>query len=286
MLCIFLLVGCSDASNAYEAENFVPVQEYTGEGFTLRNANAKTGKIAEENREETVAAVEEFFLTNYKTEVHVHNIVSAVDGVSVFVESVGEPHFYTFAIVPVDIKNKEVKTNEVWSQEGQVENAIQGGLHAMAFADEFAHLETTLENIVKELPVVGTPIEAVEKVKATGFSTTHYFISPNGDIFDDLYDLYMENPEITKDDLTDFFANNDFKPEEMIITINLHMEEHSVDPSEEILADIVSQIEELEGAPRGAYSVLLHDSLIDKRRADGMKENTIRRAAPDKIIKE
>jgi len=96
----------------------------------------------------------------------------------------------------------------------------------------------------------------------------------------------MDNPEVTKAELTDFFEHHDFTPEELIITISLHMEEHSVDPSEEILADIVSQIEELEGAPRGAYSVLLHDNFIDKRRADGMKENTIKRTTPNKIIKE
>src|SRR5690625_5744843 len=73
----------SDKQNTYEQENYVPIQEYTGEGFTLRDANPKTGEIAEANREEVVTAVEDFFKNNYKTEVDVHNIVSAVDGVSV-----------------------------------------------------------------------------------------------------------------------------------------------------------------------------------------------------------
>src|SRR5690625_1542475 len=126
----------NDKQNDYEQENYVPIQEYTGEGFTLRDANPKTGEIAEENREEVVTAVEDFFESKYKTEVNVHNIVSAVDGVSVFVESVGEPHFYSFAIVPIDLENKEVKTDQVWSQEGQIENAVQGGLYAMAFENE------------------------------------------------------------------------------------------------------------------------------------------------------
>src|SRR5690625_3394370 len=116
-------VNENDKGNDYEEENYVPIQEYTGEGFTLRDANPKTGEIAEANREEIVTAVENFFKSKYKAEVNVHNMVSAVDGVSVFVESVGEPHFYSFAIVPIDIKNKEVKTDQVWSQEGQVEGA-------------------------------------------------------------------------------------------------------------------------------------------------------------------
>src|SRR5690625_1772221 len=58
----------NDKQDAYEEENYVPIQEYTGEGFTLRDANPKTGEIAEENREEVVTAVEGFFKNKYKTE--------------------------------------------------------------------------------------------------------------------------------------------------------------------------------------------------------------------------
>jgi len=115
--------------------------------------------------------------------VKVHNIVSAVDGVSVFVESIGEPYFYTFAIVPVDVKNGEVDPNHVWSQEGQVENAIKGGLYAMACEKEFSNLDTYLEGVTDDYPIVGTPIEAVENVVGTGFSTSYYSVTPFGDVF-------------------------------------------------------------------------------------------------------
>ena len=129
-----------DKQNAYEDENFVRIQDYRGEGFELRGSLKETGEIAEDNRVEIENAVQTFFMENYKTDVTIHNFVSAADGVSVFVESVGEPHFYTFAVVPVDVKNKEVKIDSVWSQEGQVENAIKGGLYAMAFDEEFTKL--------------------------------------------------------------------------------------------------------------------------------------------------
>src|SRR5690625_151877 len=125
----------------YEQENYVSIQEYTGEGYTLHDANEEYGEIAEENRDTVVAAVEQYFLDNYSAEVEVHNIVSAMDGVTVFVESVGEPHFNTFAIVPIDLQNEEIKTDSVWSSDGQVEYAIKGGLYAMAFAYEFAKLD-------------------------------------------------------------------------------------------------------------------------------------------------
>ena len=101
------------------------VQEYTGEGYALRNGK-ETDKIAEANRDEIEVAVKKFFSEKYKTEVIVHNLVGAVDGVSVFVESVGEPNFQAFAIVPIDVQSKTVKSDSVWSQEGQIENALSG----------------------------------------------------------------------------------------------------------------------------------------------------------------
>src|SRR5690625_7505830 len=78
----------NDKQNAYEQENYVPIQEYTGEGFTLRDANPKTGEIAEANREEVVTAVEGFFKNKYKTEAKVQNFDITVDGELVCVESV------------------------------------------------------------------------------------------------------------------------------------------------------------------------------------------------------
>ncbi|MDQ0233676.1 hypothetical protein J2S19_005033, partial [Metabacillus malikii] len=43
----------------------------------------------------------------YKTEVKVHNVVGSQDAATVFVESVGEPHFYTYAVVPIENKRKK-----------------------------------------------------------------------------------------------------------------------------------------------------------------------------------
>lgn len=121
---------------AMNTENLVSVQDYNGEGYALRDGE-ETDKIAEENREDIEVAVKKFFKEEYITEVIVHNLVGAVDGVTVFVESVGEPHFYSFAIVPIDTKSKTVKTDEVRSQDGQVETAISGALYAMSFEQEF-----------------------------------------------------------------------------------------------------------------------------------------------------
>src|SRR5699024_5172787 len=118
-----------------EERYYVPVQDYNGEGFVLPGANPKNGEIAEANRDQVEEAVEQYFLENYKTEVKVQNIVSAKDGVSVFVESIGKPHFYSLAIVPIDAVNEVVGVDKVWSLEGEIEGAITSGLYVMAFQE-------------------------------------------------------------------------------------------------------------------------------------------------------
>jgi len=77
--------------------------------------------------------VKKFFFEKYKTEVLVHNLVGNMDGVSVFVESFGEPHFYTVAIVPIDVNNKTIETDKVFTQAGQAEDALASGLYAMVY---------------------------------------------------------------------------------------------------------------------------------------------------------
>jgi hypothetical protein len=272
--------------NEYEKENYVRIQEYSGEGYTLRDSRKETGEIAEENRALVEKEVQTFFKENYKTDVTVHNIVSAVDGVSVFVESVGEPHFYTFAIVPIDVKSKEVKKDSVWSQEGQVENAIKGGLYAMAFDEEFTKLNQNLEDLTQEFPIVGTPMKAIENVMGTGFSTPYYFITPFGDVFIELFQMYLNSPEITKRELRTFFEGNTLDPENVAVGIEFYMKDAKTEPDEIIYEKIINEIEDMQGIPKGSYSVMLNDNLIDPKLGIGAKENTLGQFSPDKIIKE
>ena len=53
-----------------QAENFVRVQDYTGEGFSLRNSH-RTKDIIKGKEEEIEDAVVTFFQTKYKTDVKV-----------------------------------------------------------------------------------------------------------------------------------------------------------------------------------------------------------------------
>src|SRR5699024_3486412 len=134
-----LLGGCLNLENKNaemekqrnkEDEQYISVQDYDGEGYTLRGGQEEAVDIAEQHKEEIVKAVEKFFLENYKTEVKVNHFIGAKDAVSVTVESVNKPFFYSYAIVPVDFKSKTVATDQVFTLEGEVEQDIQTGLYA------------------------------------------------------------------------------------------------------------------------------------------------------------
>src|SRR5699024_2325659 len=178
MLLIIVIGGCSamndtnqseknnsintnnkEKNEKYNPKHYAPIQEYKDEGYTLERSRGETGEMTNQHSEEVEKAVEDFFLDEYRTEVKVHNIVSAVDGVTVYVESVGDLHFYTYAIVPIDVKNKEIKFQEVWSQEGRVEDAIAGSLYAIAFEEDFSNLDKYLDGLVDDYPIIGTNIK-------------------------------------------------------------------------------------------------------------------------------
>lgn len=296
-----LLGGCMNMDNANgngvdekesaqsevkgQSDRFVSVQEFNGEGYTLKNGK-ENDKIAEANRAEVEKAVKEFFLKQYKTDVDVHNIVGNVDGASVFVESVGEPHFHTYAVVPIDTSEKLVLGDEVFSLEGEVENAIASGVYGLLFKDEFSHLDTVIEEITQEHALIGETKEAVNNIATFGYGNQYYYVS-FGDIekSDLILDTYLKNPQTSKDEWEKKINIAELDPESTYITVQLYKSKPGTNPTKEELESVVKTIEETEGLPVGAYNVLLHDNNIDKETGVGSKETTIERSLPDYIIK-
>ena len=265
-------------------ENLVSVQDYNGEGYALRNGE-ETDKIAEDNREEIEVAVKKFFSKKYKTDVIVHNLVGAIDGASVFVESQGEPHFHTIAIVPIDVKSKRVKTDSVWSQEGQVENALSAGLFALAYEKEINNLDAFVNQVIKDYPVVGKNMEAVNNT-SSGFYTSYYFISAFDEIFNKLNSLYMKGQNISKEEIRKFLDDSKFDPESVSITLNLFMKEANTEPDEKAYDEIISKINENDDLPKGAYSLILNDNTIDSKYGTNSNDNSISKNVLNKIVKE
>lgn len=299
---MLLLGGCVSVENSKENTNsnstettekdnqderYVSVQDYTGEGYMPRNGE-ETDKIAKDHKDEISEAVQKFFIDTYRTEVKVHNVVGSQDAATVFVESVGVPHFYTYAVVPIDKKNNEVKLDRVFTQEGQVEDAIKGGLYYQIFKEEFAQLDNYIEELVSKGEVIGRTTESLENVGGVGFMTPYYFISTSiHDVaLEKLYKTYMENPNIDINELKEVFESSNFEPKRLTISVQLYMSEKNEQPSEEIFNQLCKDIEVLQNIPKGSYSVTLNDNLIDKLTAIGIKDNSLEIIDPNYIVRE
>ncbi|RIW32538.1 DUF1672 family protein [Bacillus salacetis] len=276
-------VDSQEVTGPYK-DTFVRVQDYKGEGYVLRNGE-DADRIAEEKRDDVQRAVKDFFMEKYKTDVKVHNIVGNKDGATVFVESTGPVHFYTTAIVPIDLSEEEVKADGVVSLEGEVESAIRGGLYHLLFEKEFAELDQYLDTFVNEHKVVGRTMEAIENVGGIGYMTPYYFIttSKSDKAIKPVYDLYLENPDTPVSEFKAQFAEDGFSAENIKINIELFMEEKDSEPNEELINQLSNDLKGMTGIPKGSYSLTLNDNLINEKVGDGLKDNSLEAGFPDYI---
>ncbi|MCC5804335.1 DUF1672 family protein [Rossellomorea vietnamensis] len=288
-----VLTGCMNSNslkNGIQREvddhgdRFVSVQEYKGEGFKLKNGE-EHDKTAEDNRGEIEKAVKAFFLKQYKTDVEIYNIVGNVDGASVFVESVGTPHFYTYAVVPIDSKDT-ILTDQVHSLDGEVENAIASGVYGLMYEDEFSKLDDVIKEMAKNHGFIGETKEAIQNTATFGYGSPFYYVS-FGDLnaSNQMMNDYLENPKTSKEEWEKTINPAEIDPQSTYITIQLYKNKPGAYPTNEELEKIVKTMEETEGLPAGAYNILLHDHTIDKETGIGSKETTIERSLPDSIIK-
>lgn len=288
---IIMLGGCSNPTDTSETnasdDALVSVAEYNGDGYALPYGK-ETDQIAEDHQEQIEKAAVALFQENYQTEVAVHNVVGALDAATVFVESVGEPHFYTYAVVPIDEKEKKVMTEQISADAFQVENAMKGGLYHMIFSNDFKKLDDYYESLVAEGKVVGKTEAALENVGGHGFMTPYYFIStdPDDAAIKPVYDLYLQNPNESVVALRNAYKAELFDSENLKINIQLFMADKADKPSENIFHEVTRALEEMDSIPRGTYSFSLNDHFIDKKSGEGAKENSLKRGFPDYIVKE
>lgn len=306
LLCIvgisLLLGGCSgmnstnnnqeikeakETQTSASNDTFISVQEYTGEGYFLA-IGEETDKIAEANKAQIDEATKKFFQEKYKTEVKVHNVVGAEDGATVFVESVGEPHFYTYAVVPIIEKENKIDIDKIWADDFQVQNAIKGGLYHMIFKEEFQQLDKYFDSLAAEGEITGKTKEALQNVGGYGFMTPYYLISTskNDESIIPVYKLYLSNPKESVEKLKVAFDESKFSAENLTIGIQLFMKDKDAKPSEKIFNQVVKDVKEMKNIPRGSYGIVLNDNYIHRETSEGFKESSLERDYPDSIVKE
>jgi len=178
----------ADEKKQAEASEYMPVQDYTGQGYSFDNGE-ETGKFANQHRKQIVEKVKQYFRQKYHLDITVHQIYGATDAAVVFVESKKDPKFHTSVIVGIDLENKKI--GNVGAYEGSVEGAITSGLYVMAYEKEFQRLDDFCTAITKEYPVIGRTKEAVDHTASTGFTTPYYYTSTSDLIFPEAYHAFL-----------------------------------------------------------------------------------------------
>ncbi|CAN7193441.1 DUF1672 family protein [Rossellomorea sp. LjRoot5] len=283
-----LLGGClhkeGEVNGPYK-DTFVRVQEYVGDGYVLRGGE-EADKIAEEKSEEVKEEVKDFFMETYKADVKVHTIVGNVNGATVFVESTGPVHFYSSAIVSMDLSEKRVR--DVSSLDGEVEGNIQGGLYRLLFKKEFQELDRYLSEIVSGNPVVGKTEKSLQNVGGSGYMTPYYYLSvpPDDEAILPVYEAYLQDPDTPVSELKPLFSKEDFLAEDYMITIQLYMEKDQAKPDKKLFNQIQKDLKAMDAIPKGNYNLFINDNLINEKVDDGVKENSLELSFPDSIVKE
>ncbi|WP_181294667.1 DUF1672 family protein [Heyndrickxia sporothermodurans] len=247
---------------AEQDEIFMPVQDYTGQGFSFDNGE-KTGEFAKKHREEIIKVVDQFFKKEYGLEVTTHNLVGAKNAVVVFVESKKEPYFHTSVVVGVNIENNKI-SDDVFAYEGSVEGAIMSGLYVMAYEKEFKKLDEFCEMIAKKYPVVGMRQEAVNKTMDTGYSTPFYYTSTLASDFPKAFDAFTNHHQISKAELRNIINRKKFDKEDFLVTLTFYMEEKQGQPSKEMVKEIINLFKKTKGLPPGNYGITLRSNELIK----------------------
>jgi len=199
------------------------------------------------------------------------------------VESIGEPHFYTYAIIPIDKKSESILTDAIWTQEGAVEDSIITGLYGFVEKEKFLNLTNFLESFSQEYGLTGLNKEAL-KAGERNFSNEYYIVGiRDNDPFQNVIELYFENPNRTREEWRSILNVDAINPSAIRIAIELYIANQEGEPNQEVFEKLLREIEDLDNIPKGLYAISMHDNFIHREKAIGHKENTL---SNDSLLKE
>src|SRR5579875_368457 len=267
-----LLGGCSfmnqTVDNKEDQNPYMPVQDYTGQGFSFKNGE-KTGEFAKKHRQEIIDKVNDYFNTKYGLRVTTHNLVGAQDAVVAFVESKQDPKFHISVIVGVDVANNKV--GDVGAYEGDVEGAITSGLYEMAYEKKFRNLDAFCEQVAKKYLVVGMREEAVNNTMDSGYATPFYYTSSTDSDYPEAYKAYIGNHSISNFELRKLIQerqfSNDFNKKigSINITLTFYTKKRNGNPDQKMADEIIKEFKQTSGLPPGNYAVFIQSNEILKR---------------------
>ncbi|MBC1446645.1 DUF1672 family protein [Listeria welshimeri] len=263
---LLLLGGCFNLNEKTEQEKAqegtTPVQDYVGQGYSFVDGN-KSAERVKKHEEEIKQEVINYIKTKYKTDVKVNNVVPARNGAVVIVESEAPIQFTTSVIVKF-ILNKKDEIGSGTSNEGEIEQAIIGGLYAKVYEEEFKNLDEVSEKLAKKYDLEGYTQDALEKTSPNGYQGKYYFVTLGFSDYLSVYNAYLANPEISTDDLRALFIKDDPTSKNMSIPIAFFSKEDKL-PEQKLADDLAEELRKEKGLPKGSYDIRVYKNHIVNR---------------------
>ncbi|MBF2545359.1 DUF1672 family protein [Listeria seeligeri] len=263
---LLILGGCfqmnEKTEEEKEQEGTTPVQDYVGQGFSFVDGD-KSAERVKKHEEEIKQEAINYMKTTYKTDVKVNNVVPARNGAVVIVESEAPIQFTTSVIVKF-VLNKKDEIASGTSDEGEVEQAIVGGLYAKAYEKEFHHLDEFAEQLAKKYDLEGYTEEALDKTSPSGYQGKYYFVTLGYLNYLSVYNAYLANPEISVEELRSLFIKDDPTNEKMSIPMAFFSKEDKL-PKQKVANDLAKELRQEQGLPKGSYDISIFKNSIVNR---------------------
>ncbi|MBC1934051.1 DUF1672 family protein [Listeria seeligeri] len=263
---VLLLGGCFNTNEKTEEEKeqegTTPVQDYVGQGYSFVDGD-KSAERVKKHEEEIKQEAINYMKTTYKTDVKVNNVVPARNGAVVIVESEAPIQFTTSVIVKF-VLNKKDEIASGTSDEGEVEQAIVGGLYAKAYEKEFHHLDEFAEQLAKKYDLEGYIEEALDKTSPSGYQGKYYFVTLGYLNYLSVYNAYLANPEISVEELRSLFIKDDPTSEKMSIPMAFFSKDDKL-PKQEVADDLAKELRQEQGLPKGSYDISIFKNSIVNR---------------------
>ncbi|EAE7943705.1 DUF1672 family protein [Listeria monocytogenes] len=267
---LLLLGGCFNMNEKTEREKeqekaqegTTPVQDYVGQGYSFVDGDKSTERVKKHEEEIKQEAIN-YMKTKYKTDVKVNNVVPARNGAVVIVESEVPIQFTTSIVVKFLLNNKD-EIGSGTSSEGEVEQAIVGGLYAKVYEAEFQQLNQFTEKLAKKYDLEGYTQEAREKTSPNGYQGKFYFVTLGFSDYLSVYNAYLANPEISTDDLRALFIKDDPTSKNMNIPMAFFSKENKL-PEQKLADDLAEELRKEQGLPKGNYDIRVYKNHIVNR---------------------
>ncbi|MBC1429957.1 DUF1672 family protein [Listeria seeligeri] len=263
---LLILGGCfptnEKTEEEKEQEGTTPVQDYVGQGYSFVDGD-KSAERVKKHEEEIKQEAINYMKTTYKTDVKVNNVVPARNGAVVIVESEAPIQFTTSVIVKF-VLNKKDEIASGTSNEGEVEQAIVGGLYAKAYEKEFHHLDEFAEQLAKKYDLEGYTEEALDKVSPKGYQGKYYFVTVGYDDYLSAYNAYLGNPHISAEELRSLFTKDDPTSENMTVVMNFFSKEDKL-PKQKVVDNLAEEFQQEPNLPKGEYPINLFKNFIVNR---------------------